>query len=543
MPKLFKKHFSLILFVVLIVLAAFLRLYRLDSVPPGVNRDEASIGFTAYSLLKTGKDEYGRLLPLSLQSFGDWKLPLYIYLTVPLVKIFGMTEIAVRLTSAIAGILTVGLTFFLVRLLFGSSVLAFLAMAVTTIAPWDIHLSRVESESHVAVFLTALGTYLFFKAGTKRSWLYLVSFILWALTYFTYAGNHIFTTLLVFGIIMLFRKTIFSDKLAKLGLGIFLFLAAIIFSQTLLGADTTKISGLSFFSSPFITYKNIELKRVEHNNPGSISAAFFHNRLIYAVEMIIQNYEKSFSPEFLAIHGGTNHAHNIPDFGNMYLIEYPLFFLGFAFLLTKLKDPKMKLILWWLITSPVAASITNDAPHTNRMAAILSIIPVTVALGIYWLLDQFKHKKIVLYSLSALLVIGYAVNFGIYMDRYYVHFPKNEAQYWGIWYKELTKVLASDQYKDDQVIVSHPEQSPYVFILFYSGFDPATYQKESVLYPPTPDGFYNVKSFSRYEFRPINWTEDVGRRKTVMVEKYDEIPDNLKETVTKVGGFGIYRAE
>src|SRR3989344_2937504 len=113
------KHKFLLLAI--LILAALLRLYRITEVPPGVNRDEASIGYTAYSLLQTGKDEYGRSFPLSFESFGDWKLPLYIYTTVPFVKLFGLNELAVRFPSVLAGTLTVLLTYFLVMELFYKS--------------------------------------------------------------------------------------------------------------------------------------------------------------------------------------------------------------------------------------------------------------------------------------------------------------------------------------------------------------------------------------------------------------------------------------
>src|SRR5260221_183941 len=102
-----------LLFISIIILAAILRFYNISIDPPGVNRDEASIGYTAYSLLHTGKDEYGRSFPVSFQSFGDWKLPFYIYETVVSVAIFGLNEFAVRVPSALAGIGTVILVFFL----------------------------------------------------------------------------------------------------------------------------------------------------------------------------------------------------------------------------------------------------------------------------------------------------------------------------------------------------------------------------------------------------------------------------------------------
>ena len=109
------KNKYLVILLLILALAIVLRFYNLTNVPPGVNRDEASIGYTAYSLLQTGKDEYGRFLPISFQSFGDWKLPLYIYATAVSVKVFGLTEFAVRFPSAIFGILTVFLTYILVK--------------------------------------------------------------------------------------------------------------------------------------------------------------------------------------------------------------------------------------------------------------------------------------------------------------------------------------------------------------------------------------------------------------------------------------------
>src|SRR3989344_2718177 len=96
----------LLIFLVIFFIAVFLRLFNITNIPPGVNRDEASIGYTAYSLLNTGRDEYGRMFPLSFQSFGDWKLPLYIYTVVPFVSVFGLNELAVRLPSVIVGILS-----------------------------------------------------------------------------------------------------------------------------------------------------------------------------------------------------------------------------------------------------------------------------------------------------------------------------------------------------------------------------------------------------------------------------------------------------
>src|SRR3989344_2949761 len=205
-----KKIFLILL--VILIFAAFLRIYRITEIPPGVNQDEASIGYTAYSLLKTGSDEYGRLFPISFESFGDWKLPFYIYLTVPFVALFGLSEFAVRLPSALFGVATVFTTYILVVALLKDKKLALLTSFLVAIAPWHLHFSRVESESNVAIFFITVGMIFLLKSVRDKSWFIIVSFISFALTYFIYAGNHIFTTLLLVGIFFLYRSFIFHNK-------------------------------------------------------------------------------------------------------------------------------------------------------------------------------------------------------------------------------------------------------------------------------------------------------------------------------------------
>lgn len=515
------------LLATILLVAIFLRLYKLSDVPPGVNRDEAAIGYTAYSLLKTGRDEYGRLLPLSFQSFGDWKLPLYIYTTVPFVKIFGLTETAVRLPSALAGILTVFLTFFLVRELFGKTSLALLTTALLAIAPWHLHLSRVESESNVAVLWIVLALLLFLK-GLKRPWFMGLSLPIFALTYYTYHGNHVFTTLLILGLSLIYVRDLPRTKHLLIGTIVFSLLTAFIFMQTFLSADKTKISGISIFGNPTTVHEKIELPRNEHINPNSLIPRFFHNRVLYSLETVFQNYLKAFSPEFLFISGGANRAHNVANFGNMYLAEAPFFFLGIYVLLGSLQKKQNRFLLWWLLISPVAASITKDAPHTNRMFAIFPLPPLLVALGMLWILENVKLRAVRL-SLAWIMVIALLINFGVYLERYYIHFPRNESQYWGKEYKQLNGLLNSQEYSRKKIVMSRPEYSPYIFLLFYSGYDPKLYQQGAQRYSPTEDQFVHVKSFGRYSFRSINWEQDRELPDTLLVEYSQELLDFIRK--------------
>jgi len=95
----------------IILLAAIIRVWNLDNIPPHLTPDEASLGYNAYSILKTGKDEYGKTLPLIFKSFGDYKPGLYIYTTVPFVAVLGLSEFSVRLPSAIFGVISIYLIY------------------------------------------------------------------------------------------------------------------------------------------------------------------------------------------------------------------------------------------------------------------------------------------------------------------------------------------------------------------------------------------------------------------------------------------------
>jgi len=104
---------SKILLFLIIALSFFLRVYKVSSIPPALNWDEVSIAYNAYSVLKTGRDEWGQFLPLHFKSYGEYKLPAQIYASIPGIAIFGLNEFGVRITPVIYGTLTVLLLYLL----------------------------------------------------------------------------------------------------------------------------------------------------------------------------------------------------------------------------------------------------------------------------------------------------------------------------------------------------------------------------------------------------------------------------------------------
>src|SRR3989338_5274337 len=143
--SMFKKNFFLIL---ILTVAAILRFYQLGANTPSLDWDEVAHGYNAYSILKTARDEYGYKFPLSFRSFDDYKPPIYTYLVVPSVAIFGLNDFAVRFPSALLGVLTVIFTYLMVLKLFKNKNIALLSSLFLAISPWHLQFSRVAFETN-----------------------------------------------------------------------------------------------------------------------------------------------------------------------------------------------------------------------------------------------------------------------------------------------------------------------------------------------------------------------------------------------------------
>ena len=135
-----------------LILAFFLRFNKVTEIPPALNWDEVSIAYNAYSILNTGKDEWGVFLPIHFKAYGEYKLPAQIYASIPGIAFFGLNELGVRITPVVYGTLTVLLMFFLGRAIFQSSLVGIFAATLLAISPWHIHLTRASFESSFAVF-------------------------------------------------------------------------------------------------------------------------------------------------------------------------------------------------------------------------------------------------------------------------------------------------------------------------------------------------------------------------------------------------------
>lgn len=533
-----------LILILIIFLGFILRLWKVDEIPPGLNRDEASIGYTSYSILKTGKDEYGTLFPLSFKSFGDWKLPLYIYSDIFPVKLFGLSEISVRLPSVLIGTFALFIVYFLTKELLNdykySEQAGLLSSFLLAISPWHLHFSRVASEANFSVFLISLGLLLFFK-GFRSLLLLLLSSFIFALSLYSYHSSHLFTPVLMLGCIFVFYLRRTSKKVIFLFILPFIFLSFIIYQKTFSSADKTKISGLSYFSDKYSVYEKISLSRLEHIYQSQLFSQVLHNKLTFAVGRFTENYLKSFSPEFLFLKGGGNLQHNIPNFGNLYVWELPFILFGMFFVFHK-KIRWRYFLLFWFLLSPIPAAITRDAPHSARMLSILPLPQILGAFGLVEIIALFKDKRIKNYFLIIAL-FTLQINFVLYLDRYFIHFPQAAEVYWGGGYKDLISKISKVSGQYNEIVMDRPDYSPYIYFLFYQKIDPTDFQQKVVRYPVDAEGFQHVKSFQDLTFKKLDWSDDLLIPGRLLITWADSTPPNATRSAILVDKIVLSRIQ
>src|SRR3990167_10353770 len=200
-----------LILIIILALAFFLRFYRLGEYP-ALNADEAAIGYNVYSLLETGKDEHGNSWPIHFQSFNDFKPGLYFYLTLPFVKVLGLTELAVRLPGATLGVLSIFVVWLLVKNLFpDKKYLAELSALFLAISPWHIHFSRGGWEVNAATFFITLGVLGLTKSAQSSKW-FLVTLLSWVAAMYTYHAARVVIPLLALSLSVYYDSILKNKK-------------------------------------------------------------------------------------------------------------------------------------------------------------------------------------------------------------------------------------------------------------------------------------------------------------------------------------------
>ncbi len=501
----------IILFLGIVLLAIFLRFSHLDQTPPSLNWDETSWGYNAYSILMTGKDEYGSKLPLIIRSFNDYKPGLYAYLLIPFISVFGLSDFIVRFPNALFGVLTVITTYFLAKELFKNRAIAFISMFLMAISPWSIQFSRFAHEGIVGLEFNLLMAFFFIK-GMKNPKLLCLSALFAGLSLYSYQNEKVFVPL--FGLILLVAYIkdfiIVPKKYISAAFMVGLVVALPIIYITLTNpASLTRAKGASFLNNPIGVLRQDQPERIlKDKNNGDVIGLAIDNRRISYVKEIVGNYLVHYDPNFLFINGDVIPRHQASGMGHLYLIELPFLLLGLYFFVFGKFDRKSKIfVILWILIVPIAASITWDVPNSGRTLNFLPTFQMIIAIGIvsfYFIIKNAKFHRYIKYGIFGVIILLATFNFIYYLNQYFVQYRYFNSQAWQYGYNQIIPVIEKEypNYKKIHVGTMVPLDQSYIFFLYGLRFDPATYQKTS------SSGEYQANhNFDKFEFSNFDWKD------------------------------------
>lgn len=529
---------ELALFLVIAAVASFLRLWQLGHVPASPDWDEAALGYNAYSIKETGNDEYGTSFPIILRSFDDYKPALYAYFLIPFISLFGLNIFAVRLVSALFGIATVVVVYFILKELLGDrKSIPLLASFLLAISPWHIQFSRIAFESNVGLALNIFSVFFFIK-GVKKPLFLLLYSLCAGLSLYMYQSEKVFVPLLFVLLVFIYRNTLFKlpKKYLILSLIVGIVIAFPIAHYTLTKKEAlTRAKGVSVFSEDNQYLNDLSARNLINREKEDIVGLIFDNRRVFYVKSVIANYLSHYNIYWLFLSGDEN-RHHAPEMGLLYLWEFPFLFIGIYSLLFGKWNTKLKLLTFGLfLLAPVPASVTTGVPHSVRTLNFLPTFQIFSAIGL--IVSFLTISKIqIKYLIFALIFLFFIFNFVYYLNQYFVQQNYFYSQAWQYGYKELVDYVKEYEHKYDKIIISnqpHLDQS-YIFFLFYLKYDPFLYQKEA---SNVSGGFAENHYFGKFEFRPIIWEKEKKDRRTLFVGRENDFPDtNVIKTIHFLDG-------
>lgn len=449
--------FEVLLLSVIVFIAAFLRVYHVDTNPPGLYIDEAAIGVNAYEILTTGKDEYGKEYPLFFKSFGEYKMPLYIYAVSASMAVFGKNEFAVRFPAILSGVLSVVVLYFLLKELFildkkkysltYKKWIPYLASFLLAVSPWSIHFSRGGFEVTLTAFLFLLGCLLMtlFWKTQKIVFLY-SSFFLYVLTMYSY---HVFR--IVAPITILFLSIVIYKKFLKQRKSLLLSIAMVFFISLPLLLFSFSAHGSERFiqTSSFAEYKADSLV----------------DKIVTYPMVFVKNYLSFFSLDFLFAYGDRNGRHQVPGFGLFYLWQLPFLIIGAFFLLKKKKSFLKNVVLFLILISLLAAAVARPSPHSLRDLLMVFPLTILISFGVVWFFVTLKRfKRLVFFAIVIIAIF----EFSMYMHAYYKHYPNVNINDWDGGYKQIIQEAIPYESTYKKIVVDANFGLAYIYFLFYN---------------------------------------------------------------------------
>jgi len=482
-----KKLLNASILISIFIIGIFVRTYKFDTIPSGLNQDEASIGYEAFSILTTGADRNGYSYPIHFVSWGSGQNALYAYLTIPFIHYFGLNTFSVRIVNVIFSILALFLFYFIVKNHFRIKSFQYLSVFLFAINPWSIMSGRWGLESNIFPTLILTSVYFIIKS-IKNNHIYLLpaSFFL-SLSLYSYGTSYFFVPFLIVGIFLFikpFRELKFITLLSS----------ALVFSALSFPIFQFLITNHLGVSFDFSTLYSIP--KLDSNRTTTIFNLFTGN--------FLEDFTKNIARVLFVIWGQSdgNTYNSIPTTGTIYHLSIIFVIIGiYNYFSDKSSRTLISniFIIWLSVTLIMSITINSNV---NRINIIFYPLIFFCSDGIYKLIliinESFKKRIFiaVVFVFSLLFITFVGTYFSVLFNEKTSTFSKGIGEA-----LQYTKI----KYPNDTILVSKDNLNmPYIYVCFYDKLPTIKFRKDVVYDTHNSIAFRNVKRIGKYIFETSN---------------------------------------
>ena len=495
--------------LICIGVGVLMRVVSFGSIPPGLNQDEASIGYDAWCLAHFGTDGNGVSWPVHLISWGDGDNASYAYMLLPFVAL-GLSPLTVRLPMLIASLVSLFLVWFVIKRLVDEKA-AWASAAVVALSPWHIMLSRWALDSNALPFLFLCGLALLttsLEATRKIVWL-LLACVMFGISVYSYGAAYLAVPVFVLSTLTLCAVGgLFTKRQALTG--------ALIFALTALPMALYVF--VNFFHWSSIHLGGITIPRLPRT-------ARFEKQLGAGVLSHISHLWK------LLVTQRDGSLYNVTDpYGVVYSSIFFALAIGLAgvtpILVARRRWPLMRLFIPLWIVACIPTGLVQE-PNINRINLLLMGLVSTVGVALA-ILDKWVRGTLIVALLSLLTLSGF-------FARDYLTTQRNRLAV--AFFDGFLPALAdarSNTPGDEKICVTDKVDEPQIYALFESPSDLKEYVR-SVQYVWTgtePTG--DVISYGRYMFGLQKC--DLKQIATIIARRGEKVPENF----VKAKSYGLF---
>jgi hypothetical protein len=512
-----KKIFTpTVLFILILGLGIFARVWEFPSLPLGLKQDEATIGIEAYDLLHFGKDRNGVSFPVNFISWGDGMDALYGYVLIPFVA-FGLTPLTVRLPALLSGILTLPLIYF-IGLQSSGKTFGLLSMLLLAVSPWHILMSRWGLNETILPFVFSLGFVCLFLSSRLNGW-FIAASVIFGLSLYSYGATYVAVPIFLACAIPIL---ILTNRVSKRNLVIGLIAFAALLVPILLFVLVNAFGWNDMHIGPFTVPRMLSGSRLLNT-----SATSYTNPIITMIDNIRA------MAKLLLVYQSDNHVWNaVEPFGYMYSFSIILAIIGSILLFPSRSSnylPERLLILAWLLSALCIGIF--QYPNFNRI--YLLFIPVTLSAAFFltWMGERSK-------TVLAAVILVYLTSFYIFTNVYH-----------GLPYRQLTvhafhpgfipALQDARQSGDQEICVTDTIFAPYIYVLFEEKMSPDAYLEQAVFKDPE-NRAGDLISLGRYTFGRDNCLNNPEA--LYVLKSHEPPPDNgIDYQIKEYDDFRVYQ--